>query len=222
MIVFGFVPFRSYYLPSLKISFHSIHSLAKVTSAISLLMPALLQLIIEAIEAIDIESAFIEFHQSILDLLHTISMLFDHVVDIAFSHLDKSSFTIPTLKHFLIGIIALHLIACLTCLVQLAPSTTSQSKQMILNTPSSSRIRNCAEPRQIIIERGNTSSSIPPHIFLLNHLHPTTSLWPGYYLRVFDEASRGDGVLRLDREVVERGLSEGRVVLRSPPVSTGM
>jgi hypothetical protein len=58
------------------------------------------------------------------------------------------------------------------------------------------------------------SRPIPPHVILQQYIHPSTSLWPAYYLQAFHRAEKDERRLVLDKRIVEGDLRCGRVILR--------
>ena len=139
-------------------------------------------------------------HQTLIDAFHIVTPITDAILD-RIAHLSFRSLSPPDLIRLLL---LAHLLAGLICILS-------------LNLPPS------PPTRALLPARRPASLSLPPHVRLLESrgLHPTTSLWPGYYLRAFNAAEKGDGVIRLDRRVVERDLRDGVVAVRGGKVRDG-
>ena len=143
------------------------------------------------------------------DLAHDVHGFFKHHLERLLSSLstDHISDIDVTAQHLVIIVILLHLLAGLSCAIHLL-----RPKDHTLITPRHpvySMAEEYSPPKT-----PSRRQAIPPHISLLRHIYPTTSLWPRSYLRAFNDAFKGDGLVRLSREVVEMDLREGKVGMR--------
>lgn len=155
---------------------------------------------------VDIPAVALSVQKSALLIIDHIELLVSPILETIRDHLITSTSAICTLSaaQTIFMIVIAHLLAALICLLHLTSADTILPTSAELNKSTIFKKK----------EKRSRAMMTPPHILLLNHLHPMTSLWPPSYLRAFERAERGDGVVRLDEKVVERDLSEGVVALR--------
>lgn len=122
-------------------------------------------------------------------------------------------------NHILLVILSLHLLGAIICLRTLTlpgtvPANPDPSRQLNRNSPP-------APPSNLYLPSPFSHSSTPsnrqmtpPHLVLLQYMYPATSLWPERYLRAFEVAEKGDGMVRIEKKEVKRDVASGKVGVR--------